>query len=164
MIFLFAIFLVILLSDNLEILIPLSFFSFFDIFLILLIALFSVSKIRWKFDGEREKSFFDVFGLALFSNMLSLSKGVLLCGVLLKSEGVSKELFLDMFLSILFLDVGVFSLTDKGLSFGSFSFSILELRISGVKPSISFSFDTRGSFPCFDCVSFLLGVSIASLS
>ena len=99
---LFAIFRVILLSDNLELLIPLSFFSFFDIFLIFLIALFSVSKIRWKLDGEREKSFFDVFGLALFSNMLSLSKGVLLCGVPFKSEGVSKELFLDMFLSILF--------------------------------------------------------------
>ena len=69
-----------------------------------------------------------------------------------------------MFLTSLFLDVGVFSLTDKVLSFGSFSISTVELRISGLEPSILFSLDLRFSFPFSDCAFFLLEVSIASYS
>ena len=71
---------------------------------------------------------------------------------LFKSEGVS--IALDMFLAILFSDVGVFSLSDKLLSFVSFSVSTLELRISGLEPSLSHSLDARFSFPFSDCVSF----------
>ena len=69
-----------------------------------------------------------------------------------------------MFLSILFSDVGVFLLTDEVLSFGNFSVSTLELRISRLEPSISFSLDTRFSFPFSDCDFFLLDVSNASFS
>ena len=105
------------------------------------------------FSGTRRAICF-IFLIALFS----------VDNILFKSEEVSIDLFLDMFLSILFSDVGVFSLTDEALSFGNFSVSTLELRISRLEPPISFSLDTRFSFPFSDCDFSLLDVSNASFS